>query len=288
MRIYVAIATVGRADLLVKTVDRLSDQTRKPDGVVISVPSSKDVAGIEKARTDVHILLSPKGLAAQRNVALDHLRDKADVVIFFDDDFVPANDFLAEVERVLTQHAEIAGLTGYLVDDGIHGDPIAFDDAVHRLDVLQERRTGETKPRESLYGCNMVLRMSAAEGLTFDENLPLYAWLEDVDMTYQLGRRGKLIACPYTTGIHLGTRGGRTSGTRLGYSQIANVIYLSRKKTIPFGLGPRLVCQNLLANIGRSFWPEAGIDRRGRLKGNFLAIADLLSGKLDPRKILLL
>lgn len=285
MRICVAIATAGRAELLVTTVDRLADQTRPADAVVLSVPSMADAAGVEAGRTSVEILLAPKGLAAQRNVALQDLRGRADIVVFFDDDFVPANDYLAEVERLFSADESLVGLTGYLVDDGIHGEPIPFEEALNRLDIVGERRSGKDKPRESLYGCNMVLRMAALEGLSFDENLPLYSWLEDVDMTYQLGKRGRMIASPDTTGIHLGTRRGRTSGRRFGYSQIANVIYLSRKRTIPFGLGPRLVCQNLLANMGRSIWPEAGIDRRGRLRGNLMAIADFFTGRLDPRKI---
>lgn len=51
------------------------------------------------------------------------------------------------------------------------------------------------------------------------------------------------------------------------------------------GLGRRLLTQNLLSNLARSVRPEPHIDRRGRLLGNALALADLVRGRIDPRRI---
>jgi hypothetical protein len=85
--------------------------------------------------------------------------------------------------------------------------------------------------------------------------------------------------------VHLGTKGGRTSGKRVGYSQIANIVYLRRKGTMQPGLGEQLIRQNLVSNVIRSFRPEAHIDRRGRLLGNLIAIKDLITGRIDPRRI---
>jgi hypothetical protein len=122
--------------------------------------------------------------------------------------------------------------------------------------------------------------------LTFDEALPLYGWQEDVDFTYQLGARGVLVKNSRLSGVHMGSKAGRTPGKRLGYSQISNPVYLLRKKTMPKALAWRLMRQNLAANLVKSLKPEAHIDRRGRLTGNLLAIKDLVTGKIDPRRIL--
>jgi hypothetical protein len=127
--------------------------------------------------------------------------------------------------------------------------------------------------------------MEAAAGLSFDEALPLYGWQEDIDFTYQLGRRGRLISTGLVTGVHLGTKGGRSSGRRIGYSQVANIVYLWRKGTMEPGLGEKLMRQNLLSNLARSVWPEPHIDRRGRLIGNMLALRDWATGRIDPRRI---
>jgi GT2 family glycosyltransferase len=138
----------------------------------------------------------------------------------------------------------------------------------------------------ALYGCNLTVRLAAAEGIRFDEALPLYGWQEDVDFSYQLGRKGLLVHTNKLAGVHLGAKGGRTSGRRLGYSQIANPVYLLRKRTIPRRLAWRLMLRNLAANLVRSVWPEPYVDRAGRLRGNLAALADLAAGSLHPERIL--
>ncbi len=132
----------------------------------------------------------------------------------------------------------------------------------------------------------MAINLGKAEGLRFDERLPLYGWQEDIDFTVQLSRRGMLQSTPALTGIHMGVRGARQPGRKLGYSQVANIVYLSRKGTMQPGLGRRLLFQNLCANLVRSAWPEHGIDRRGRLFGNAMAIADWARGRIDPERVL--
>ena len=131
----------------------------------------------------------------------------------------------------------------------------------------------------------MAIRMSAAVDLRFDEALPLYGWQEDIDYTYQLGRRGRLISTGQVTGVHMGAKGGRTSGRKLGYSQVANIVYLRRKGTMQPGLGGLLLRKNIAANLIRSFRPEPLIDRRGRLIGNAMALIDVIRGRVDPRRI---
>jgi hypothetical protein len=39
-------------------------------------------------------------------------------------------------------------------------------------------------------------------------------------------------------------------------------------------------------NVVRAGWPEAYVDRRGRLHGNVLALRDLLTGRMAPERIL--
>lgn len=286
LRIHVVIATCGRSESVRKLVRHLEKQTRPADGILVVGTCADDVEGVESTGSNTTVVIAPRGLCCQRNAAIDLITGTSDIVVFFDDDFVPANDYLEAVQKLMTAPPDLAGLTGALVDDGIMHDPIAFEHAVHRLETERERpsQTGHL-PRKALYGCNMVIRLDALGELRFDENLPLYGWMEDVDLTYQLGRRGKLICAPETTGIHLGVRGGRQPGKRLGYSQVANIVYLYRKGTMQPDIGWRQLLMNLAANLVRSIAPEPHVDRRGRLTGNLLAIADLLRGRLDPRRI---
>lgn len=285
MRIHAVIATTGRPEIVKRVVSRLAEQSRAPDGVLVVGASAEDIAGLEGTTDRLETLVSRRGLCRQRNAALDHLGDSTDVVAFFDDDFVPADDFLSQLEALLAAQPDVVGATGILVADGAQGQPIGFDDAVDRLDRLGERPAANKSDCPSLYGCNMAIRLSAAAGLRFDEKLPLYGWQEDVDFTHQLSWRGRLVRTSELTGVHMGARSGKTSGKRLGYSQIANIVYLWRKGTMVRWLGERLLFQNIVSNVVRSLWPEHDIDRRGRLVGNLLAIRDLLTGRIDPERI---
>jgi Glycosyl transferase family 2 len=285
MRIHAVIATTGRAEIVRRVVLRIGAQSRPADGVLVVGASPNDIAGLEGTLANLETLVSPRGLCRQRNAALDHLDGQSDVVVFFDDDFVPAFDFLARLEGLLRAQPDVVGATGVLVADGAQGRPIGFDEAVSRLDGSGDRPPPDERDCLSLYGCNMAIRMAAAQGLRFDEKLPLYGWQEDVDFTHQLSWRGRLIRTSQITGIHMGARSGKTSGKRLGYSQIANVVYLWRKGTMRPWLGERLLFQNIVSNVVRSIWPEHDIDRRGRLVGNLLALRDLLTGTIDPQRI---
>jgi GT2 family glycosyltransferase len=122
-------------------------------------------------------------------------------------------------------------------------------------------------------------------GLRFDENLPLYGWLEDVDFGMQLRCHGAVVRLESARGVHLGVKSGRQSGLRLGYSQIANPIYLLRKGTCPPGKAANLISRNVAGNVLRAARPEAYVDRRGRLLGNLRALGDFVTGRLHPTRI---
>ena len=107
-----------------------------------------------------------------------------------------------------------------------------------------------------------------------------------IDFTYQLRKAGRVVGLNTLYGVHLGAKGGRVSGLRLGYSQIINPIYLLRKGTVPAGFALNLISRNIMANLVKSFWSEPHIDRRGRLKGNILAAIHLVQGRIEPEYIL--
>jgi GT2 family glycosyltransferase len=213
------------------------------------------------------------------------LEGRSDVVLFLDDDFVMEPGYVAAIEALFTEDPGLAGITGNLVADGVRHGGFTVEQALALIARDAAGLDPKVIPRTALYGCNMAVRMSLARELRFDEALPLYGWQEDIDFTMRLARRGRLISSGRVTGVHLGVRGGRTSGRRLGYSQIANIVYLLRKGTIPTWLAARLLGQNFASNVLRALWPEPHIDRAGRLAGNMRALADLVLGRIDPRKI---
>ena len=85
--------------------------------------------------------------------------------------------------------------------------------------------------------------------------------------------------------MHCGVKSARSPGVRLGYSQIANPLYLVRKGSMRRSKAYTLMSRNLLANHVLTFRPEPWVDRWGRVKGNWLAFGHLVSGKLSPEYI---
>lgn len=283
--LFVVVATVGRAALTRETIDLLLNQTRRPDGVVVVSVTPADVIGVADSAIRPEVVFAEKGLCRQRNRALDLLKGRADIITFFDDDFVPAPDYLEAVGKLFDERPDVAGITGKLIADGINNAGYTVAQAQELITARAGEMDPAVKKRQALYGCNMSVRMAMAKGLRFDEALPLYGWQEDIDYTYQLGKRGPLISSGRVTGVHLGSKGGRTSGKKLGYSQVANIVYLHRKKTMQPGLGRKLLLSNLASNLARSIWSEPHIDRRGRLLGNVMALIDVARGRVDPRRI---
>lgn len=281
----IVIATLGRPELVSRTVALLARQTRPADRIVLSAVGPQDVDGLDRTDGVVEVVLGAKGSCRQRNHALDVIEGQADIIVFFDDDFIPAPDYLEQVEAMFAADPQIVGVTGELRADGVRCGGFTIDEAVAIL-ARPDPAPAPLRARHELYGCNMAIRASAAQGLRFDENLPLYGWQEDIDFTNRLGRRGRQVSTGRVTGVHLGVTGGRTSGKRLGYSQVANIVYLKRKGTMRRDFGNRLMVSNVVANAVRSLRPEPLIDRRGRLQGNLLAILDCLRGRVDPRRIL--
>jgi hypothetical protein len=107
-----------------------------------------------------------------------------------------------------------------------------------------------------------------------------------IDFTSQLKKFGRVVGLSTLIGVHLGTKFGRESGVRLGYSQVVNPVYLMRKGTVPAKYALEIIGRNIAANAIKSFWPEPYADRRGRLKGNLLAASHLFLGRIEPEYIL--
>jgi len=287
LTIAVVVATVGRARTVRMAMDRLARQSRAPDRVLAVAVTPADIEDLDQAAIGVETHLSTRGLCCQRNHGLAVLGGGNDLVVFFDDDFVPADDYLEKAERLFAEHADIVGATGRVIADGVNGPGVSFAaaEAILEADTFAAEETAAVRPKRALYGCNMVYRAAVIGDLRFDEALPLYGWQEDIDFSYRLGARGRLVQCDAMSGVHMGEKVGRTSGRRLGYSQIANPLYLLGKASIPRDLALRIMRNNVASNLLGSIRPEPYIDRRGRLMGNLVALRDLVTGQIHPRRI---
>ena len=214
-----------------------------------------------------------------------------DVIFIQDDDFFAQRDYLLRVEEIFAADPKAVALTGRILANGATGPGYTVAYAREKLAAIPIAPTVDQEPPFQHFntdGCNMAFRLNVIQrkGIRFDEQMPGYAWYEDIDFSRRLLPFGVILMAPCALGIHLGAKVGKTSGKRYGYSQVANPIYLARKGTFPWGNAVRSVLRNLTANMVRSLAPEKYVDRRGRLSGNLSGLRDLFNGKSHPNRIL--
>ncbi|MDM0113963.1 glycosyltransferase [Variovorax sp. J22R133] len=290
LKIAIAIATAGRRELLADTVRFLARQSRPADELLIcpARPEDLEPACLEGFPSPTRIVSGPIGLPAQRNALID--ATDADVIVFFDDDFLPADDYLKEIENLFNVQVDVVVATGKVLADGILGPGLSYEEGAHFLaQAVPDSAPSSLSPTYNAYGCNMAIRLAPVrlQNYRFDERLPLYGWLEDVDFSRQLAPHGRIVKASVLKGVHLGTKkSGRSRGKPLGYSQVANRIYIMRKGHMSPRQAFEGTMKNILANLLRSLRPEPWVDRRGRLAGNVLALWDWVRGRVDPGRIL--
>ena len=290
LKIAIAIATAGRREVLCDTIRHLARQTRAAEELLVcpARPTDIDLGCLEGFPCPTRVVSGPIGLPAQRNALI--AATDADVVVFFDDDFLAADDYLAQTERLFSDRPDVVVATGRVLADGILGPGFSHDEGLRLLSLAgADPQAPQLTPTFNAYGCNMAIRLAPARShlIRFDERLPLYGWLEDVDYSRQLAPYGRIVHSTALRGVHLGTkRSGRSPGKQLGYSQVANRIYIMRKGNMSPLQAVHGNLKNIAANLVHSLRPEPWVDRRGRLEGNVMALWDWMRGRVDPERIL--
>ena len=298
MQTYVIVATKGRPREVVHLVADLALQTCPPEAVIVVCTDPSDVTGLDISRYDTGrvaiVTVEKPGLTRQRNAGIAKLIDTGAIsatgeglVVFFDDDFRPARDWLEQAAAAFASRPDAVALGGALLlnETGTseeHAAALIEKDAIDR----QQAPAAPVQGGDGLYGCNMAVPGRILVDTRFDEGLPLYSWLEDADFSIRLKRRGMIVYAPACRGVHLNTVGGRIGGVRFGYSQIANPVYLTRRGSMPAGVTLKLVAQAFTANVYRCLRRRPGVDHPGRLRGNLRAVWDMARRRDAPDRIL--
>ena len=287
LRVGVVVATLGRPAESADLLRHLRTQSLAPSAIVMSVESVKDLPA--SLPDGVEVVTGPRGLCAQRNRGIEKIRNRCDVIAFFDDDYLPAKTALAGIATLFARHPDVVGATGLVLADGVGRGGVSLAEAealVASPPPPPEEGAWIERDIVTAYGCNMAFRVSAMAEIEFDERLPLYGWQEDVDFAGQISRYGRVVETRAFCGVHRGVSTGRTPGARLGFSQIVNPIYLARKGTMRWSHALRIISGNLIANHVRSLKPEPHVDRMGRMRGNWIGLLHIASGRLDPQYML--
>ena len=287
-RIAIVIASTGRPEALAQWKERIAAQTRAPDAFVYSVTGDADMPPESERVPGALVLVGPKGATFQRNTGIEAVIGDHDVIAFFDDDYLPSVNMVDGIHRLFSENPEIISANGTLLADGINSMGISTEDALEMIaqwDAVPHPQMAMTEHEGGLYGCNMAFRSTAIGDERFDENLPLYAWQEDNDFGARMIGKGRTVITDAFVGVHQGTKRGRTSGLRLGYSQVANPAYLVGKGTMSFAYAMKIISRNVLMNHAKAFRAEPWVDRVGRARGNRMAMIDVILRRAHPNRV---
>ena len=293
MNVSVIICSVNRPAILHDTIVSITRQRRTPAEVLIVSPGAEHVLPETLDMPGVRLVIGPLGLPSQRNAGLDRVSPECDLVAFFDDDIELSELYLEETARLFSENPRILVASGRLLHDGGRSTIVARSQAremclEHDRTSVRSTGTGNFRLASSAYGCNMIVRYTAARNVRFDEGLPLYAWLEDRDYSHRITKnQHPPVEYRDAIAVHLGTRSGRIGGVRMGFSEIINPIYLwSKNRTFPLHyIVVQYWIRCLIGNVLGILTRDSEYDRHGLLKGNLIGFRHLISGSWDPKYI---
>jgi GT2 family glycosyltransferase len=285
-RISVIIPSCGRPQVLEDTIASVFEQTVAPTEVILSVVSTADVTAATASAPSVRVVYGPRGLTVQRNTAIQRMDATSEFVLFLDDDVELVPSYIENSLNVFEARQDVVVVTGHFLAENVtRGEArrivaSACDDS----SGLVGREIVEAR---SAFGGNMCIRAWLAREVSFDEQLPLYGWLEDLDWSARAARHGRIVWSRSSAMVHLHVSSGRISPKQFGYAQVVNPYYLWKKQSIR-SLGQVITgywMRSLPRNIVSCMIGSNRAGRFGRLHGNALAVCDLLQGKITPMRV---
>ena len=238
------------------------------------------------------IIESEPSLVCQRNAGIDVAT--GDVIFFFDDDVVLSHNYIQEVMAVYEddQAMEVGGVQGTAIQLPTTSALVSI---VQRI-FLMSTFSGDGRMQRSGYpaflgqcrrptevevfsGCMMSFRREVLGEFKFDDALTEFWFGDDVDISFRISRRYKLIQIPGASLVH---RSSPYEGARrynLAKGKRVNRLYLFRKHLHP---GPFDWICYAWAELGELLYSLALIVA-GRGPDTFLGViagyGDLLNSK---------
>jgi GT2 family glycosyltransferase len=244
LKLAFIIPTKGRQEKLNILLDSLNRQTVKPDLLIIldsGINPLEDKVKFD-GLTVKYIHTGPNSLTQARNIGIRNLPRDYHLAGFLDDDVVLCPDAL---EKMFTfwrgaSGEDIAGVAFNVINsrktrkfwflkkifflgDSHPGNilPSGFHTAVENInkDVWTKW----------LPGGATVWRVDIFKEFMFDESFKGYGCMEDIDFSYRVGRKYKLISLASAKLFHKPHPINRDESFYLGYSEIVNRFYFINK-----------------------------------------------------------
>ncbi|MCX7927008.1 MAG: glycosyltransferase [Candidatus Omnitrophica bacterium] len=220
--ISVIINTKDRLNELCRCVGSLIKQEQLPHELII-VDASVDYSKHKKSLMDIirdsgidfKFLHTAAGNSYQRNIGIRNLNKDSKFVCFLDDDVILYPDVIRNFIKKFDRNSDIFAIQGVEVDRkpqhflgkmvrfffflGYEGKKWSLLPSGEHVMVIRPSHDTEIK---SFKTCCVCLRREVLDYFLFDEWFKGYAFLEDYDFSYRIGRKYKMIISPDIRILH--------------------------------------------------------------------------------------
>jgi glycosyltransferase involved in cell wall biosynthesis len=247
MKNSVIVCTKNRTNALAKLIRSLCLQTLLPDELIIIDASQNDKTYkmLKESKYNEYFNIiykkSEASLTKQRNIGVDLV--KGEYLFFFDDDVVLKENFIKVICDTFYNFESngVGGVMGRIIN--ISSSTKIWDQLFKRIFFLSDVGKGRVKISglpsiridnhisfvESLSGGCTAYRKKVLEDYRFDENLKGYAYLEDVDFSFRVGKKYRLVYQPKAKLSHFPSTYLTADRRALKKQLVQHQIYLFRK-----------------------------------------------------------
>jgi len=246
--ISLVVATKDRPEDLRRLLESLRHQTATPDEIVIVDASRESVESVVTAFPELltkYVRHWPPSAAAQRNAGIRVCDLSATLIAFADDDTTFEPDSLAAMLRFWECAAgDVLGASFNILNYRLPGGQSLKRSRISARLGLYSAKLGGVAPSgwQSVYGkvsqtqfvewlpsTAVVYRKDVLNGNTFDEYFDTYSYVEDLDLSYSIGRKGRLAVVAEAGYSHFPSASGRVSPQHFGRLEVRNRLYFVRK-----------------------------------------------------------
>ena len=245
MRIQLAFAipTKNRPEEILRLLRSIQAQSVKPSQIIIIDGGEISLNEIVRSFPDLNInyIICPTSLTEAKNVGIRSFFPTITHAGFLDDDLVFEKGTLESLFSFWSKAPrEIAGVGLNITNLVLRGPcnlikwPFLLSSKNNGMILRSGYNTWYCPVDKRLYvdwlfGGASVWRREIFNEFRFDEAYEGYAFMEDVDFSYRVSRKYKLVALPEIKVKHLHAPGHRVSGFNFGRMQMLNRYHFVRK-----------------------------------------------------------
>ena len=247
MKTLIVIPTRNRPNEIVNTINFL--KLNKNFFSKIIIVDSSDIELKEKIKKsllnynlNIKLIDAQPSTCTQRNLGFSFIKDEQ-FIMFLDDDNIFYNDAFFQINDFLKKNIDFAGVAfnQILKEKNSFSEKLKKNFITNKLNIYPSQKGGFSRSGwqskfinfekdtvvEWLPTRAVIYKTEFTKNIRFDENLGIYGYLEDLDFSLELKKRGKLFVCGNAKYTH--DKSIDRSDFNFGKKEVRNRYYLVKK-----------------------------------------------------------